>query len=252
MFNIPSTSRHPHRSFSYLQDLGGLRGCLWRKFLVVFQQTHRGRVGDVLKPRVHCLVMRVGTPKKNARLVKDQEIWYCWWGSSEIWRAKPVEVLIVKTGFYTSQLVQDFFHEQYVSYTLVCVCVCYQVELFSFQSIFYLFLVCFQNVHQIWSKKNYPETFQNEKILWQFSSTPPTHQPRMAPSPGPCHVEIPRTPKEAHTTRISSQEVRGLKPPWLPPRPALGVNGFPLGISLSKTKPMDYGLIWLWSLHPRQ
>jgi len=36
---------------------------------------------------------------------------YCWWKKS----GKPVDRLFVLlfTGFYTSQVVQDFFHQQY-------------------------------------------------------------------------------------------------------------------------------------------
>lgn len=49
------------------------------------------------------------------------------------------------------------------------------------------------------------------------------------------------TKRSAHHKDLKSRAPRSKTPMTSPPRPALGVNGFPdRGISLSKTKPMDY------------
>ena len=68
-------------------------------------------------------------------------------GSSESRRAKPVEVDSENRVLYIPGGCLEFLPSIVCIHIDLCVCVCYQVELFSFQSIFYLFLCMFSKFH---------------------------------------------------------------------------------------------------------
>ena len=131
--------------------------------------------------------------------------------------------------------VWDFFHQQYV-YTLICVCVCVTRLSCLVSSQSFIFFCVFSKFPSYGIQRRF-------KMKRQHGNFPPLHHsptPKWPPVQGRAmlrsHVDQKkRTPQGSQVT--SSR----CKTHDFPPKTGPGFFfDFPWGISLSKTKPMDY------------